>query len=132
MTVAQHIPAEIKRACKSIGYATWIDDAESYAGLSTVLQARLGLHQLTGLTFAALAALVAQDRDAALVVVDTATASGTGQPIAPLFNHMDEAAFWADLATPVELDAYCLASFNAMQPSRQAAFLDFVQERKAA
>jgi hypothetical protein len=52
--------------------------------------------------------------------------------MAPLFNYMDQAAFWADMATPDELDAYALASFNRMAPQRQAAFLGFVQGRAAA
>lgn len=55
-----------------------------------------------------------------------------GMPQAPLFNHMDQAAFWADMAEPVELDAYCLASFNRMHPARQSAFLAFVQRGQAA
>ena len=58
--------------------------------------------------------------------------SAVRQPIAPLFNHMNEAAFWADMATPDEREAYCLASFKAMSYERQAAFLDFVQGRRAA
>ena len=53
-------------------------------------------------------------------------------PQAPLFNHMDQAAFWADMAEPDELDAYCLASFNRMHPARQSAFLAFVQRKAAA
>ena len=58
--------------------------------------------------------------------------SGVGVPQAPLFNHMDQAVFWADMAEADELDAYCLASFNRMAPPRQSAFLGFVQGRAAA
>jgi hypothetical protein len=45
---------------------------------------------------------------------------------------MDEAAYWADIASPEELEAYCLATFQAMQRGRRAAFLDHVQGRQAA
>ena len=55
-----------------------------------------------------------------------------GAPIPPLFSPMDEAVFWADMATPGELDAYCLASFNRMAPQRQGAFLSFVDRGMAA
>ena len=47
-------------------------------------------------------------------------------------GNMDEAQFQASLASPVELEAYCLASFRQMAPHRQAAFLRFVQGRAAA
>jgi hypothetical protein len=36
------------------------------------------------------------------------------------------------MATPDELDAYALASFNAMPAPRKAAFLEFVQGRQVA
>jgi hypothetical protein len=45
---------------------------------------------------------------------------------------MDDAAFWADMAEPGELEAYCLASFKRMIPARQMDFLAFVQRRAAA
>ena len=60
-------------------------------------------------------------------VANTVLPERTCQPIPPLFSYMDEAAFWADMAEPEALDAYCLASFNAMTGPRQAAFLEFVQ-----
>ncbi len=58
--------------------------------------------------------------------------SKAGLPISYLFSVMDEAAFWADMAAPEELDAYCLASFQRMRPERQKAFLEFVQGGTAA
>jgi hypothetical protein len=36
------------------------------------------------------------------------------------------------MAEPEALDAFCLASFNAMPVPRKAAFLEFVQGRAAA
>jgi len=38
---------------------------------------------------------------------------------------VDEAANWAEMANPDELDAYIVAIFNAMPGSRKRAFLDF-------
>lgn len=55
-----------------------------------------------------------------------------GQPQAAFSGIMDQAAFWADLATQDERDAYMLASFNRSPETRQAAFLEFVQRRAAA
>jgi hypothetical protein len=39
---------------------------------------------------------------------------------------MDQAAWWADFALPVELDAYALACVNRMTPPRRTAFLNYV------
>jgi hypothetical protein len=129
MSIAQHIPDNLKRVSRSIGYAAWLDTSDDWHGLPVILRARLDARQRAALAFMALKSL---DRVDAVQVAESALAEGAGQPIAPLFNAMDEAAFWADMAAPDELEAYCLASFNAMPAPRKAAFLDFVQGRKVA
>ena len=50
----------------------------------------------------------------------------------PLYGYMDEAAFWAEMAEPEALEAYCLASFERMAPARQSAFLNHVMGSAAA
>lgn len=129
MSVSKHIPREIKKVARCVGYAAWLDSPDAWLGLPVILAARLEPHQRAALAHAALRSL--SDEHAA-TVCDAVLPGDAGQPIAPLFNHMDEAAFWADMAAPEELEAYCLASFNAMPRPRQAAFLDFVQGRQAA
>jgi hypothetical protein len=129
MNISQQIPDNIKRVSRSLGYTLWLDTFEDWDGLSLILRARLTDRQRAALAFIALKAL---DYDQAVMAAEAALSEGAGQPIAPLFNHMDESAFWADMATPDELDAYALASFNRMAPQRQAAFLGFVQGRAAA
>ena len=64
--------------------------------------------------------------DAALIMAAALADLAAGMPIAPLIGAMDEAAFWADLATPSELDAYALACTNRMAPTRRTAFLAYV------
>lgn len=129
MNIAKHIPDHIKRVSRAIGYAAWLDTSNDWLGLPVVLRARLDARQRAALAYAALKSL---DREDAVLTAEMALAGGAGQPIAPLFNAMDEAAFWADMAEPEEMEAYCLASFNAMPRPRQAAFLDFVQGRQVA
>lgn len=129
MSIAQKIPDDIKRVSRSLGYALWLDDTDLWFGLPVIFQARLGTRQRATLAFMALKSL---DHDDASLAAEKALAGGAGQPIAPLFNHMDEAAFWADMAVPDELDAYCLACFKRMAPRRQSAFLEFVQGRAVA
>ncbi|MBZ0129915.1 MAG: hypothetical protein K8F59_12435 [Rhodobacteraceae bacterium] len=129
MSIAKHIPDNIKRVSRSVGYALWLNTSADWFSLPVILRARLDARQRAALAFMALRSL---DREDAVLTAEMALSGGAGQPITPLFNHMDEAAFWADMAEPEELEAYCLASFNAMPRGRQAAFLDFVQGRQAA
>jgi hypothetical protein len=129
MNISQHIPDNIKRVSRSVGYALLLDTFEDWDGLSLILRARLSDRQRAALAFMALKSL---DQDDATLTAETALSGGAVQPMAPLFNYMDQAVFWADMAEADELDAYCLASFNRMAPQRQAAFLGFIQGRAAA
>lgn len=125
----KYMPDSIKRVAKVIGYALLLDDDNSWHGVSVVLTASCSTQQRLALSWAVLRSLTPEDIGK---VVESVLPQGVGQPIAPLFNHMDEAAFWADMAEQDELAAYCLASFNAMPRDRQTAFLEFVQGRAAA
>lgn len=57
MSIAQHIPDNIKRVTRSIGYAAWLDDFDSWAGLPVILAARLTPRQRGLLAFMALKSL---------------------------------------------------------------------------
>lgn len=129
MSIAQKIPDNIKRVSRCVGYALWLDNTDDWFALPVIMRARLEPYQRAALAFMALQSL---DRGDAVLTAETALANGAGQPIAPLFSQIDEAAFWADLASPDEVEAYCLASFSAMQLPRQAAFLEYVQGRAVA
>lgn len=129
MSIARHIPNDIKRVSKSVGYALWLDNADDWFNLPVILRARLHARQRAALAFMALKSL---DREGALLTAEAALSDGSGQPIVPLFNHMDEAAFWADIASDGELKAYALACFTRLSPGNQAAFLDYVQGKAAA
>lgn len=121
-------PSHLK-VVRMLGYVLTLGTQDAWWGLVPVLMARLTVEERAALAFMALKAL---DRDDATMTAEAALDQGAGQPQAPLFSHMDQAAFWADMADPEELEAYCLASFNAMPRVRQAAFLEYVQGRQAA
>lgn len=114
-----------KRVAKVVGYALTLGTADAWADASAIFAARLSDRERAGLAWAALRSLdPAHAEDVA-----TALLGGAGQPIAPLFNPMDEAALWADMAAPAELEAYCLACFNAMSRGRKTAFLEYINGR---
>jgi len=128
--LSKYMPDAYKRVARIIGYTLLLGgDADNWHGLTVVLTARLTPQERAAMAWAVLRSLTP---DQVVDVAQTVLPKGSSAPIAPLFNHMDEAAFWADMAEPEELDAYCLASFNRMAPARQAAFLGYVQERVAA
>ncbi len=54
MSISQHIPEGIKRSCRAIGCAAWLDDVDSWMGLPVVLMARLTVRQRAALAHAAL------------------------------------------------------------------------------
>lgn len=129
MTIREHIPLYIKRTARAVGMTIWLNDCNAWAGLTVVLTARLSTQKRAALAWSALRSLrIDQAADVANAVIP----ERTSPPVPPLFNYMDEAAFWADMAEPEALDAYCLASFNRMAAARQADFLEFVQGRRAA
>lgn len=117
----KHIPDAFRRVAKTVGYALMLGDAEAWHGLTAVLKARLTPVQRAAMAWAVLRSLPAdQARAVALTVLPSR------QPIAPLFNHADEAATWAAMAEQEELDAYALACFRRMSAAKQAMFADFV------
>lgn len=115
-----------KKAAKLLGYALVLGTYGGWEGASAVWQARLTEAERAALAWAALRSL---DRDNAMLVAETVL-GGAGAPDAPLFSEMDQAAFWADMASENELKAYALACFNRMSPGDQCAFLEHV--RRAA
>lgn len=55
-----------------------------------------------------------------------------GMPL-PFFGRvMDEARFWAEMATRAELKAYCAASFAHLTSEDQDAFRAFIEQESAA
>jgi hypothetical protein len=128
-TLSEYMPDAYKRVARTVGYSLLLADADAWHGLTIVLTARLTPEQRATMAWSVLQSLTP---DQVIEVAETVLPQGVGQPIAPLFNHMDEAAFWADMAEPEALEAYCLASFNAMPASRKSAFLEFVQGRAVA
>lgn len=130
MTALQkHMPDAYKQVARALGYTLLLGGADDWHGLTVVLTVRLTPKERVAMAWAALRSLTL---DQIVEVVETVLPDRTGRPISPLFTEVEDAAFWADMAEPTALEAYCLASFNAMPAPRQTAFLDFVLARKAA
>lgn len=70
--------------------------------------------------------------DAAILMSAALEDLSAGMPIAAFDSVMAEARLWAEWATPVELKAYALASYEAMAARDQSGFLAHVSRRAAA
>lgn len=128
--LALNTPTKFKRVSCALEYCLLLNEQDAWFSLPVVLKAHLSAPECATLAFMALKALETEDacRTALAALPDLTT----GAPIAPLFGYMDEAAFWADMARPEELEAYCLACFNRMSAVRQHDFLNFIEGRAAA
>lgn len=126
MTVSKHIPKDIKRVSRSIGYALWIGTTQQWFGLPAILRARLSNHERASLAFQVLKSL---DQDLAAMtanlVLSGSSCGLTTAPVAPLFDCFDEAATWVANTDPDELDTYLVAIFEVMPSSKKQAFLDY-------
>lgn len=121
-TACSAVPGMFSRALVTGCFADWQE-------FKRAVSSSLSDEQQATLAFFALRAMKAE---LAEQVAATSIDPGAGQPIPPLLGYMDEAAFWADMAAPAELEAYCLAAFRAMPRERQAAFLAHAQRGRAA
>jgi hypothetical protein len=139
-----------KRAVSILSHCLALEDDAAWHDAAAVWIVRLTPPELMRITDTALRALAADtltdeakgrllgglDDEQRIAAADRmnemSVMLGAGMPTAPLFSHMDQAVFWADLATQAELKAYALACFNRLRPTDQAAFLGYVQRGAAA
>tara|TARA_R110002060_G_C2130463_1_gene99356 strand:+ start:9183 stop:9725 length:543 start_codon:yes stop_codon:yes gene_type:complete len=56
----------------------------------------------------------------------------SGGPLPAFLGGMDDARFWASIASPAEIDCYAAACIEMMHPKRLTALLDYGQRRAAA
>lgn len=117
-----------KRLSRMLGYCLTLGDADAWAGFSFVAEARLSEAERAGIAWASLRSLEPYNAEQVAVMV----LGGAGYPLPLGDDVMGDAQWWASMASEREAKAYCLASFNAMPPHSQAAFLSHVDARAAA
>ncbi|OYX45235.1 MAG: hypothetical protein B7Z02_01280 [Rhodobacterales bacterium 32-67-9] len=107
------------------------DSPETWPAAAFVLRVRLTTKEIVGLAFAALRALEPEPREMTFEAAHWGEVTGAGVPLPTFLNAMDDARWWASLASRRERKAYCLAAFEAMPPADQSAFLRHVQREGA-
>lgn len=117
------------KTVRTLSYVLTQKTREAWQHLVPILMGYLTTEERVALSFMTLKSL---DRDDAIKTAEAVLCTGAGQPLAPLFSFADEAASWVSMAEPKEVEVYCLTTFDAMPPDRQAAFFEYVQKRSAA
>ncbi len=106
------------------------DGLRAFWGLALVLRAKLSPSERQGLAWAALMACddAEAERIAEAVLEPQESA---GWPLPPFDGVLEEAAFWADLASPDELRAYAMVCLDRLSPDERAGILSTFQRRAA-
>jgi hypothetical protein len=122
-TLACFAKAPHKIAARAVLDTLTIGEPDACAGLAVILRARLTAQERQTLAWAVLRAC---DDDEALDVAEAVipAESRAGWPVVPLEDVVEEAAFWADQASPAELRAYagvCLSRLSDRPGKRSAA-----------
>lgn len=107
---------------RMLGYTLTLGEPEAWGGFSVVARARLTVNERAALAVAALLSLPDTH------VADTAATvlGAAGDPLPAFLGGMDDARFWASIASENELKAYALACFEAMTRKDQAALYQHI------
>lgn len=108
--------------------------AGATGGMFEVSHFREGVYRNRAEAATALCQAIAQcERDDAVLILSAALVDlSMGAPLPVWVNALDDARWWASLATEIELKAFALAAFEALRPKARLAFLSHVQGRAAA
>ncbi|WP_439570166.1 hypothetical protein [Roseovarius mucosus] len=103
-----------------------ISGGDAWSEFTQEVQALLLDFERYALAEAALRALPINDA----LAVSLEVIGAAGRPMPAALGGMGTARNWAMMATRAELKAYALASFEAMPPGDQAAFLDHINPKQ--
>lgn len=127
--VGKFMKSEHKRMARMIGYTLAIGDANAWAGFTTVARARLTIKERAALAWAALHALDTPEQ-AERVAQTVLTAAD--HPLPVFLSPMEDARWWASVASLNERKAYALAAYEALPLAEQIAFRKHISEVEIA
>ncbi|ANB32953.1 hypothetical protein M2324_003063 [Rhodovulum sulfidophilum] len=111
-----------------LGYALTYASFDGWDWFRLLAMVRLTARERASLAYAALRSLEPEQAEMTAATVLRAA----GAPMPPFLRGMEEARFWASHANRAELKAFALASFEAMAPRDQTAFLRHISEIEVA
>lgn len=112
-----------KRASKALGLALFQGTDHAWRLTAEIWHLRLTADERYALALAALTTLPPDD----MLEAVTAVLGGAGMPLPPFLEPLAEAQWWADIASPAELDAYLVAIFAALPKRKKRDFIEYAQ-----
>ena len=120
-----------RRVGRYVSIALIVGDPEHWLHLKTILRGLLTTRERAALAFAAMRSLSEDDRTKVAINAIPEWAE-LGAPLPTFLDVADDGRWWAENASPKEIEAYLLACFNALQRHRQIEFGQYIQTRIAA
>lgn len=111
-----------KRMSRMLGYTLTLGNVEAWAGFRFVSMVRMTEAERACLAWFSLSSLEPENCDQ----VAQGVYRSAGWPLPAFLGGMEDARFWASMATVNELKAYALAAFQAMPAKEQSAFFRFI------
>ena len=120
-----------RRVARYVGIALIVGEPQQWIYLKTILQGLLMPRERAALAFAATRSFDQNDRTkiATNAIPQWAALSA---PLPTFLDVANDARWWAENASPKEIEAYLLACFNALQRHRHIEFGQYIQTRIAA
>ena len=120
-----------RRVGRYVSFALIVGDPEHWLHLKTILRGLLTTRERATLAFAALRSLSEDDRTKVAINAIPEWAE-FGSPLPTFLDVAVDGRWWAENASPKEIEAYLLACFKALQRHRQIEFGQYIQVRIAA
>jgi hypothetical protein len=117
-----------KSLSRSLGYCLTLGTADAWSSFATIAAMRLSPFERGAIAAAALKSMPIDLAEMAAAAVIGAA----GNPLPAFLGGMDDARFWASMASRSERKAYALASFEAMTAKDRAAFTRHITGGRAA
>ncbi|WP_208353358.1 hypothetical protein [Pseudaestuariivita rosea] len=112
-----------------LGYCLTTGDFEGWTAFAALAMARLTVEERAALAWAALQSL---DTPEQAELVTEAVLTPAGDPLPTFLNPMQDARWWAEMATNTERKAYALAAYEALPFADQMAFRRHITEIEIA
>lgn len=112
-----------KRASKALGLALFQGTDHAWRLTAEIWHLRLTADERYPAAVAMLSTLTPDD----MLEAVTAVLGGAGMPLPSFLEPLDEAQWWADLASPAELDAYLVAIFATLPKRKKRDFIEYAQ-----
>jgi hypothetical protein len=121
-TMASFVNPIHKKATQAMGQALLLDSGPAWMATSAIWQARLTSQNTASIAWAGLMATEAEF--AALLAKELQM--GVGMPLPPFGEVMEDARWWADIASPEERSAVAVACFNRFTANERNEFRAFI------